>query len=59
MRNKLTVAVLLGVLLPAGFVTAAATHARDGDVPSVHKNVVYGMHGGLALLMDVYAELAG
>jgi acetyl esterase/lipase len=46
--------VLLGVLLPAGFVKTATTHARDADAPAVHENVVYGMHGGLALLMDVY-----
>jgi acetyl esterase/lipase len=54
MRIRLTCAVLLGVLLPAGFVKAAATHAQDADAPAVHKNVVYGMHGGLALLLDVY-----
>jgi pimeloyl-ACP methyl ester carboxylesterase len=42
------------VLLPAGFVKAATTHAQPADAPAVHKNVVYGMHGGLALLMDVY-----
>ena len=54
MRIRLTCAVLLGVLLPAGFVKAATTHAQDADAPAVHKNVVYGMHGGLALLMDVY-----
>jgi len=54
MRIRLTCAVLLGLLLPAGFVKAATTHAQAADAPAVHKNVVYGMHGGLALLMDVY-----
>jgi pimeloyl-ACP methyl ester carboxylesterase len=54
MRIGLTYAVLLGVLLPAGFVKVATTHAHDADAPAVHKNVVYGMHCGLALLMDVY-----
>jgi hypothetical protein len=45
MRKRLTGAVLLGVLLPAGFVKAAATHAQDADARAVHKNVVSGMHG--------------
>lgn len=54
MRIRITCAILLGVLLPAGFVRVATTHAQDADAPAVHKNVVYGMHGGLALLMDVY-----
>jgi acetyl esterase/lipase len=54
MRIKLICAVLLGVLIPAGFVKAATTRAQDADAPAIHKNVVYGMHGGLALLMDVY-----
>jgi acetyl esterase/lipase len=49
MRNGLTFVVVLGVLLPAAIAMSAATHAREADVP----NVVYGMHGGLALLMDV------
>jgi len=54
MRIRLTCALLLGALLPAGFVKAATKHAQDADAPAVHKNVVYGMHCGLALLMDVY-----
>lgn len=54
MRIRLTWAVLLGMLIPAGLVKAATTHAPDADAPAVHKNVVYGMHGGSALLMDVY-----
>jgi acetyl esterase/lipase len=54
MRTRLIRVVLLGVLFAAGFVGAAATHAQDAGAATVHKNVVYGMHGGLALLMDVY-----
>ena len=54
MRIRLTCAVLFGVLLSAEFVKASTTPAPDADAPAVHKNVVYGMHGGLALLMDVY-----
>ena len=33
---------------------AAEEYARARDEAKTHANVIYGMHGGLALLMDVY-----
>jgi hypothetical protein len=38
----------------SGVVPGKATIRQDDAEPGVHKNVIYGMHGGLALLMDVY-----
>ena len=68
MCNRLLVLFLFVVLvLPAcgaslhlerqqlGVSPASATMlSQDSDAPAVHENVVYGMHGGLALLLDVY-----
>lgn len=43
------------IALPAFFLSPVADTSSDfPSEPVVHENIVYGMHGGLALLMDVY-----
>lgn len=46
--------ILFVILLGACVVRAQAPALNDDHATAVHRNVVYGMHGGLALLMDVY-----
>ena len=54
MRNTPTSLILSAFLLLAGVARAEVPIHQDDAAPVVHKNVIYGMHGGLALLMDVY-----
>ena len=54
MQNIPTSLILTGVLLLACVARAREPAAQEAAAPGVHKNVIYGMHGGLALLMDVY-----
>jgi acetyl esterase/lipase len=49
MRKFLILAI---VLFPFGTISAAP--AKEAKAPAVERNVVYGMHSGLALLLDVH-----
>ena len=53
MRITPTSLILPVMLLLAGVARGEAPIHQDDAAPAVHKNVIYGMHGGLALLMDV------
>jgi acetyl esterase/lipase len=45
---------IIGVLFLVCSMTAVAKDGGESDTSKTHENVIYGMHGGLALLMDVY-----
>ncbi len=47
-----TLGLIAALSLPTG--TTAQNNGGNSGASMTHENVIYGMHGGLALLMDVY-----